>query len=112
MKERFKQMSENVITKAGLIHAVNEIANEGKEGKQVITQEATARVINAMINAIADSVAEGKKVELARFGSFVAVERAKRKGRNPSNGETIIIPAKKVPVFRPGKNFKKACLAK
>lgn len=102
----------NVITKASLIHTVNEIANEGKEGKQIITQEATARVVNAMINEIADSVAQGKKVELARFGSFVAVERAKRKGRNPSNGETIIIPAKKVPVFRPGKNFKEACLAK
>ena len=67
----------NVITKASLIHAVNEIANEGKEGKQVITQEATARIVNAMISEIADSVAKGKKVELARFGSFVAVEREK-----------------------------------
>jgi len=36
------------------------------------------------------------------------VKRKPRKGRNPQTGEEIKIPAKKVPVFRPGKGLREA----
>jgi len=36
------------------------------------------------------------------------MERKARKGRNPQTRETINIPAKKVPKFRPGKGLREA----
>jgi DNA-binding protein HU-beta len=40
------------------------------------------------------------------FGTFRVIKRKARVGRNPQTGETIQIPAKKVPKFVPGKNLK------
>jgi DNA-binding protein HU-beta len=51
---------------------------------------------------------KGEEVVIANFGSFKVKERAERKGRNPKTGEEIIIPAKKVVSFSPGKNLKES----
>ena len=40
------------------------------------------------------------------FGTFEVKERAARTGRKPSTGETIEIPAKKIPGFKAGKGLK------
>jgi nucleoid DNA-binding protein len=45
---------------------------------------------------------------LSGFGTFYAVERLARTGRNPSTGVALKIPAAKVPKFRPGKALKDA----
>ena len=42
-------------------------------------------------------------VTLIGFGTFTVAERKARTGKNPQTGETIKIPARKVPKFRPGK---------
>jgi len=47
-------------------------------------------------------------VTLVGFGTFQVMERKARKGRNPQTRETINIPAKKVPKFRPGKGLREA----
>ncbi len=49
---------------------------------------------------------EGDKVQLTGFGTFEGKERAARVGRKPSTGETIEIPAKKLPTFKAGKGLK------
>jgi DNA-binding protein HU-beta len=43
---------------------------------------------------------------LVGFGTFKVVERKARAGRNPQTAQTIQIPAKKVPKFRPGKGLR------
>lgn len=43
---------------------------------------------------------------LVGFGTFETKDRAARKGRNPQTKETIVIPASKAPVFKPGKALK------
>ena len=53
-----------------------------------------------------NAVAEGHKVRYIGFGSYEQRERQARKGRNPQNGAEIEIPAKIVPGFAPGKDFK------
>ena len=45
-------------------------------------------------------------VRLVGFGTWSAVKRKARIGRNPQTGEEIKIAARKVPVFRPGKDLK------
>ncbi len=67
----------------------------------------TAReAVDAVVSAISDCLAKGEKVTLVGFGAFRVIKRKARVGRNPQTGETIQIPAKKVPKFVPGKNLK------
>lgn len=64
--------------------------------------------LNLVINAITKSVAKGEKVTLVGFGTFERRDRRARKGRDPRTGTEIDIPAKKVPAFSAGKQFKQA----
>lgn len=62
--------------------------------------------VNATMDTIADTIAEGDKVQLVGFGTFESKERSARMGRKPATGETIEIPASTVPVFKAGKALK------
>ena len=48
-------------------------------------------------------------VKLVGFGTFEVSNRKSRVGRNPQTGEEIQIPARRVPVFRAGKELKTVC---
>lgn len=71
-----------------------------------VTKKDADVVLTAALEAIVEAVAGGDKVTLVGFGSFEARERQEREGRNPKTGETIKIPATKVPAFSAGKLFK------
>ena len=88
------------MNKAELINAAAEKAGLSKKD--------TEAAVNATIEAIADCLASGDKVQLVGFGAFEVKSRAARIGRNPKTKETIQIPASKVPVFKPGKALKDA----
>lgn len=71
-----------------------------------LTLRETEIVLNALLEAIVDALADGGSVKLTGFGSFEVAETKERVGRNPGTGETITIPAGRVPKFRAGKTFK------
>jgi DNA-binding protein HU-beta len=71
-----------------------------------VTKKQADAVLTAAIDSIMDTVAQGKKVTLVGFGSFERRDRKEREGRNPKTGETMVIPATKVPAFSAGKQFK------
>jgi DNA-binding protein HU-beta len=74
--------------------------------KTGLTKKAAQDAIEAFIEAVMSTVAKGDSVTLTGFGTYKASHRAARNGRNPQTGEVIQIPARTVPVFRPGKEFK------
>ena len=75
--------------------------------KLSMTKKSVARVVDEVVTQIQDALANGEKCVLVGFGKFEVVDRAAREGINPSNpSEKIHIPAKKVPVFRAGKELK------
>jgi DNA-binding protein HU-beta len=74
--------------------------------KSSVTKKQADSVLSAAIEAIMETVCEGKKVTLVGFGSFERRDRKEREGRNPKTGETMVIPATKVPAFSAGKQFK------
>ncbi len=76
--------------------------------KAEITKKSADKAVNALFEAIKDSVATGNKVQVAGFGTFESRKRAARKGKNPQTGAEISIPAATVPAFRAGKAFKEA----
>lgn len=86
------------MTKADLINAVSERAN--------ISKKDVGNVINECFNAMTEFLATGDKIQIVGFGTFEVKKRKERKGRNPSNGEEIIIPESKVVSFKAGKALK------
>ena len=73
-----------------------------------ISKTQAARAIDSIFDAITMAVAKGEGFQLIGFGTFKAVERAARKGRNPATNEEITIPAARLPKFVPGAAFKDA----
>lgn len=64
-------------------------------------------VVNTVLRCIIDALAKGERVDLRGFGSFRVSARDGRQGRNPRTGEVIDVPAKRVPLFRAGKEFRR-----
>lgn len=64
------------------------------------------KAVNAVLDAITGTLAEGGKVQLSGFGSFEVKDREARVGRNPHTKQAIEIPATRVPVFKPSKALK------
>lgn len=74
--------------------------------KAGFTKKDTEKVVNAVFDGIGEALAKGDKVQVIGFGTFDVRERKAREGRNPATGDTITIPAVKVPVFKAGKALK------
>lgn len=62
--------------------------------------------IRTLLDEMSMSLAKGNRAEIRGFGSFTLNYRPPRKGRNPKSGESVSIPAKYVPHFKPGKELR------
>jgi len=71
-----------------------------------LTKRAAREAVNTATSVITDALARRDKVTLVGFGTFQVMERKARMGRNPQTGETIQIPAKKAPKFKPGRGLR------
>ncbi len=92
------------MTKAELIDAVTD--------KLEMKKKDVTPVVEEVFNSIQEALARGEKCTFVGFGVFEVRERAAREGRNPQDPTQVVhIPAKKVPVFRPGKELKEKVLA-
>lgn len=70
------------------------------------SKKATDEAVKAAIEVITEALANGDSVSFVGFGNFVVTERAERKAKNPATGAEIIVPATKVPKFKPGTALK------
>jgi len=86
------------MTKADLVETVAINSDLSKRDAEVIVQ--------TVLDSIVDSLKSGEKIEIRGFGSFRLRERNSREGRNPKTGETVFVPAKRVPYFKPGKELR------
>ncbi len=73
--------------------------------KTGIEKVAVQAVVESFMESIKDTMTSGENVYLRGFGSFIIKERAEKTGRNISKNTTIIIPAHKIPAFKPAKSF-------
>jgi len=71
-----------------------------------LTKSNASKSVDAVIEAITDSLRRGDEVRLVGFGTFCVTLRKATEGRNPRTGEKIKIPASKQPKFKPGKVLK------
>lgn len=73
--------------------------------KTGLEREEVNRVVEGFMETIKESLAKGEHFELRGFGTFLVRERASKVARNISKQETIVIPARRVPFFKPSKKF-------
>ncbi len=64
------------------------------------------QTIESLLDAVADGLAKGERVDIRGFGAFQIRASAARSGRNPRTGETIQIAARKTPTFKVGKELR------
>ena len=88
------------MNKAELVSKVAEKAGLSKKDAE--------KAVVAVFDTIQATLKDGDKVQLVGFGTFETRKRGARTGRNPRSGETIQIPASKVPAFKAGKALKDA----
>ncbi len=62
--------------------------------------------VKIMLEHMTESLSQGERIEIRGFGSFSLHYRAPRIGRNPKTGESVSLPAKYVPHFKPGKELR------
>ena len=72
------------------------------------TRVAAEQGIETLINAITGTLKKGDEVSIAGLGIFSVKQRKSRVARNPRTGESITVPAMKVPKFRAAKALKDA----
>ncbi len=72
------------------------------------TKSDAGNAVGAILDAISGSLQNGNDVRLVGFGTFSAVHRSARTGRNPQTGVSIYIPASNRPKFKAGKALKNA----
>jgi DNA-binding protein HU-beta len=73
--------------------------------KTGIERAAVQVILESFMGTVKASLLKKQNVYLRGFGSFIIKDRAKKTGRNMAKGTTMIIPAHKIPAFKPAKPF-------
>ena len=83
---------------------VEELANRFGQ----LTHRDAEYAVKTLLDAVSDALVRGHRIEIRGFGSFSVNRRPPRMGRNPRSGESVAIPEKRVPHFKPGKALREA----
>ncbi|WP_034159411.1 HU family DNA-binding protein [Sphingomonas sp. ERG5] len=67
-----------------------------------------SKAVEAVFDAISNSLKKGDEVRLVGFGTFSVSKRKASTGRNPRTGEPMTIKASSQPKFKAGKGLKDA----
>ena len=62
--------------------------------------------VKSLLQMMGGALAGGDRIEVRGFGSFSLHYRPPRTGRNPKTGDTVALPGKHVPHFKPGKELR------
>ena len=86
------------MNKSDLIERIVEKANLPRKRAEV--------VVNLVFDAMTQALADGQRIEIRGFGSFIAKKYRARTARNPRTGDTIPVPEKRLPFFKVGKELR------
>ncbi len=84
----------------------SELVQELAKANPELTADDVERVVDVFFDEITQRLADGGRAELRGFGAFSTRARDGRKGRNPRTGESVEVPGKRVPFFKPGKEMR------
>lgn len=87
------------MTKSELIEQLS-ISNEQ------LNKRESELIVNTIFDSIGGELVQGGRVEIRGFGSFTIRSRDAREARNPKSGDVVMIPEKKTPFFKTGKELR------
>jgi DNA-binding protein HU-beta len=90
------------MNRAELVEAIATQTNQSKADCE--------RFLSAFVSTVEKNIKKKEGVKLVGFGTFATAKRKPRVGRNPQTGEEVKIPARTVPVFKPGAALKEYVL--
>ncbi len=70
-----------------------------------IEPELSQKIIFSIVESISTAINVNDRVEIRGFGSFFKKNYSSYKGRNPKTGESVMVPEKSLPLFRPSKDL-------
>lgn len=88
------------MTKADLVEQVADAIGPG------ITKKDCALVVDGFLAAVKVALAKGENIEIRGFGTFKVRKRKTRTARNPRTGQSVQVPSRSVPVFKPSKHLR------
>ena len=62
--------------------------------------------VKNLLEMMSNALTQGERIEIRGFGSFSLHYRPPRLGRNPKTGDSVALPGKHVPHFKPGKELR------
>ena len=77
--------------------------------KYILPLQAYSSLYNLIFNEMSDALASDGHVDITAFGKFEIFDRKSRMGINPVTKERMMIPATKLPKFRPSQTLKNKC---
>ncbi len=86
------------MTKSELITALHE--------RNYLGQREVELAVNTLLDHMSKSLAQGERIEIRGFGSFSLSYRSSRTGRNPATGDSVVVQARCVSHYRPGKELR------
>ncbi len=86
------------MNKSDLIEQIVELAK--------VPRKQAEQVINLVFDEMTSALARDERIEIRGFGSFQSKHYRARTGRNPRTGESIPVPAKRLPIFKVGKELR------
>ena len=81
------------------------VARIASQNPHLYAREVEA-VVTAILDRVTEALADGDRVELRNFGTFVTRDREARTGRNPGLGKMVAVAAKRAVHFRPSKTMR------
>ncbi|BBI01120.1 integration host factor subunit alpha [Buchnera aphidicola (Nipponaphis monzeni)] len=72
-----------------------------------LSKNESKKIVSLFFEEIKNMLINGKSVKFYGFGNFYVFYKKQRLGRNPKTGSTILINARKIIKFTPGKKLKK-----
>ncbi|MBT3168611.1 MAG: integration host factor subunit beta [Candidatus Cloacimonetes bacterium] len=86
------------MTKADLVRIVSDDTG--------IVRKDVSLAVDAFLEAVRDTLKEGKHIEIRGFGTYKLKTRKARIGRNPKTEEKVTVPERIVPTFKFSRGFK------
>ena len=81
----------------------SELIDRLAEQQQHLNHSDVELGVKTILEQMSLALSSGDRIEVRGFGSFSLHYRAPRMGRNPKTGESVALPGKHVPHFKPGK---------
>ncbi len=80
-------------------------------GQNQLSERDVELAVKTMLESMSEALASGERIEIRGFGSFTLHFRSPRIGRNPKTGESVALPGRNVPHFKPGKELRERVLS-